>query len=295
MARSSPLVTWLLLALGPLLALLLSNAALSRWGPFWALLLTLPQGSSHRSDALLHQTEHTDVAIIGSSVAVHGVSAPALSGLLGKEVVNLGRNGASLVSSAMLVPRLVDASPQQVILLLSPMELQPRDEPDWQRSYDPYIAAELLGASGWVSHPRAHLQGLARWASLLYRHTPGVRAALGAPLPDDPMSHPEGAVAFMQRTREELASLQPAAGLNLDALRTIARRLSEAGVQLIACPAPLHPALRDRSSEQAVFDTLLKARSTEAPMVVISPRRLGRFAPELFMDPFHLTRKASAG
>ena len=287
----STLWTWLLLVLGPVLAVALTNTGLAHARPYWELLLRLPEGSPHRTDALLWQQPEPSVAIIGSSVAVHGLSAPILSAQLsGAPVVNLGQNGASVLTTAMLLPELRDAAPEQVVLMLSPLELRADQDPDWQRHYSPTIAAAVFSLPEVLRQPAPHLSGMASRASVLYRHRDGLRAALTRNMAKaGGLEHPQGFDAYLAWARAELAALDlHRPGPNHTALRALAAGLSASGSALIICPAPLHPSLQPEGFSRPLH-AALDIMAAETDFVVLNPRRLGRYTADDFQDPLHLT------
>jgi len=200
MADRARLQDWLLLLLGPVLAIALTNMAFQRWG--WPLLLASAEGSAGSVDAALHNPTDAEIVVLGSSVGVFGIDADMMTDHTGTQTLNLSQHGASVHSVAMLTPDVLRLESPTVLLLISPLELR-RDQPaEWRRLYNPTIAWEIYGPAA-IQEPAAHLEGVLGWLCLLYRHRQDLRTIYA-----EILSLPQSAASQVGERGALLTSLQ---------------------------------------------------------------------------------------
>ena len=263
--------------------MLLSNIVIDGW--YWHTLARQLRGSSHVVDATLHTTDAAETVVLGSSAAHYGIDAHRL----GAGAVNLSRHGASLVASAMVLPAALRLRPSTVIVVVNPMELR-RDQPaDWHRLYHPGVAAGIYGWSAW-QEADAHLEGLAGWVSLAYRHRSGFRDHY-VPWLDDGSDPGRRTVAVDEEPKTTAQKLAAAVidgtGPNVAAIAEMARRCEAAGVALVLVPAPVHPDI-GQGNYPAPLLQQLDALAAALPLAVIPAESAGQFSRDDFLDNFHL-------
>ena len=293
--------TWLLLLLGPALAIVLSNVLLHRSAWYsWMLRQQIPgsifaaEGESYRA---WQEGVHLDRVLIGNSLALRNIDEERLDEAMGGRTLNLGINGIDLASVAMMVPDVIALRPAVVVLTVGPFELNDSLLPAFRRYYHPAVAMELYGTDVRYA-PSEHLNGLALWSSRLYRHQPGLKAValilLGQRHPirqhprDEPaLSSTEMRLRLRQRRIELNEVRLTGVGHNVDAIQVIHRRLTAADIPLVVMPMPAHPELVEGGYHVVVLD-VLTALQAELNFSLIPPHRMEGIEAADFQDPLHL-------
>lgn len=268
------------LLLGPVLAVVMTNAAFEQWG--WPLLAGDAPGLPHTVQARLRTAEAADLVVMGSSVGVFGVSAERLSRQVGGSVLNVSRHGASSQATAMLLPDVLRLKPETVVVMVSALELRADQVADWGRIYDPNIAWALR--SDLPSDPSAHLEGVLGWGSMLYRHREGLRGQLAERFGLKSARFLVGGGEPMAGLQAEFAAAQlDETGPNIAALMLMAARLKAAGIRLVLCPTPVHPEVTGELFPPA-SQAILAGFSVSVPAAA-----LGDYTEDDFQDPIHLS------
>ena len=287
MSPLSRLADWLLLLLGPLLALVLTNVAFERWG--WSL-LAQDAGLPHTVQATLRTASGADIIVLGSSAGVFSVDGARLSEQTGRSAINASRHGASPLATAMILPDVLRLEPDVVVHVLSPLGLRADQGPDWDRMYTPAVAWELLGPAAVRAQPAAHREGMLGWLSVLYRHREGLRRALAERLGLKSARFELGQGGAAEGMQAEFAAAQfDGTGPNIAALSMIAQRVAASGGRYVVCLAPI------RSDITGAFYPAQPAVLFESlPQEHIPVAMLGQYRDELFMDPVHLNEPGAA-
>ena len=297
--------TFLLLILGPVLAILLPALVLERSRDYWELMRSWETGTSSSVEAEIRLADPATVqrVVIGSSVALTDLDERQLDRLLGDpegSTLNLGIKGVSLATSTMLTPEVVDLTPSTVLFVvhtsvLNEMRGEGSAAGARQRGvppstvYDSSVARQVCTNRSFATDRAYHLAGALGSANLLVRHRLDLRYLASryllhrGRLPT--RHHPRS----IRRLREKAlqADIEAArAPLKLSqdgsasrALRYASSALSSEGIRLVVIPAPDHPGVRGTTYPTEFTDHLVELqRLVEFDLMPVS-------AFPMFRDP----------
>jgi hypothetical protein len=308
LSLSSRIRLGVLLLAGPVLGLVASDLALTRWHAHWAWVAReVPPFvlDPYRLEGLLRTTApgRANVVLLGNSITEAGFDAGALEQRFasrGLRFPKLTIGGAPALSFGMLADAIADLEPTLAVLVVSPPSLRSRGYEDHVFAYDARAIPALFTARELLASPRFHIDGAAAQLHVLARHRRALQRAGLVALGRLDWETLARAAARLRRQhmldgadqlQSWMADREPDVypNPNTRALGWLAGRLRARGARLAVLEAPLHPVqslLLPRERVARAHEELARLAASEG-FTLLERTRLPALGEEDFADWVH--------